>query len=63
MYVIVGLGNPGSKYEGTRHNAGFQAVDRLAALYSIEFTQKKHKALCGSGIIEGHKVLLLKPQT
>ena len=48
MYVIVGLGNPGRKYEGTRHNAGFQAVDRLAALYSIEFTQKK---------------LLLKPQT
>lgn len=63
MYVIVGLGNPGSRYERTRHNAGFRTVDRLAAGYGIEFSQKKHRALCGAGVIEGQKVLLLKPQT
>ena len=63
MYVIVGLGNPGSRYERTRHNAGFRMVDRLAAGYRIEFSQKKHRALCGAGMIEGQKVLLLKPQT
>lgn len=63
MFVIAGLGNPGSKYENTRHNVGFRVIDRLAAKYGIEMSQKKHKALCGSGIVEGHKVLLMKPQT
>ncbi len=63
MYVIVGLGNPGSKYEGTRHNAGYQVLDCLASSYRIEINQRKHRALCGTGVIEGHKVLLVKPQT
>ena len=63
MFVIVGLGNPEKKYETTRHNAGFLAVDALAAKYGINITEKKHKALCGSGYIEGVKVILVKPQT
>ena len=63
MFVIVGLGNPGKKYETTRHNAGFLAIDALAQKYGIPVTEKKHKALCGSGYIEGIKVILVKPQT
>ncbi len=63
MFVIVGLGNPGKKYEGTRHNAGFIAIDALADKYGIAMSEKKHKAICGTGVIEGVKVLLVKPQT
>ena len=63
MFVIVGLGNPGKKYENTRHNVGFMAIDALAEKYGISVTEKKHKALCGTGVIEGVKVMLVKPQT
>lgn len=63
MYIIAGLGNPGSKYEKTRHNVGFQVIDRLAVKYHIDINMKKHKAVCGTGVIEGRKVLLVKPQT
>lgn len=63
MYIIAGLGNPTSKYEGTRHNVGFDAIDILAEKYNIKVDNAKHKALCGSGIIGGEKVLLIKPQT
>ena len=63
MFVIVGLGNPGKKYENTRHNAGFIAIDALADKYGISISEKKHKALCGSGYIEGNKVILVKPET
>lgn len=63
MFVIVGLGNPDKKYEKTRHNIGFDVIDALADKYNIDIKEKKHKALCGSGIIEGIKVLLVKPQT
>ena len=63
MFIIVGLGNPGTKYEGTRHNIGFKVIDAIADKYNINITEKKHKALCGSGVIEGMKVLLVKPQT
>lgn len=63
MFIIAGLGNPGKKYENTRHNAGFMAIDALAEKYGISVTEKKHKALCGTGIINGVKVLLVKPQT
>ncbi len=63
MYVIAGLGNPTSKYKGTRHNVGFDMIDMLAKKYNIRVKDKKHKALCGSGMIEGQKVLLIKPQT
>ena len=63
MYIIVGLGNPTSKYDKTRHNVGFDTIDALADKYSINVNNAKHKALCGQGIIEGEKVLLMKPQT
>ena len=63
MYIIAGLGNPGKEYMGTRHNAGFSVIDVLADRYRIDVSEKKHKALCGRGVIEGQKVLLLKPQT
>lgn len=63
MYVIAGLGNPDKKYEKTRHNVGFDVIDAMAQKYNVELTEKKHKALCGSGYIAGQKVLLVKPQT
>ncbi|WHH57605.1 aminoacyl-tRNA hydrolase [Petroclostridium sp. X23] len=63
MHLIVGLGNPGSKYAGTRHNVGFEIIDYLAALYHIKVEKIKHKALIGEGLIQGKKVVLAKPQT
>lgn len=63
MIVIAGLGNPTDKYRGTRHNVGFEAIDRIASDYGITVETYKHKALCGKGIIAGQKVLLMKPQT
>lgn len=63
MYIIAGLGNPTSKYEGTRHNVGFEAIDILAKKYGIKVNLAKHKSLCGSGVIGGEKVLIMKPQT
>ena len=63
MYLIAGLGNPTREYEKTRHNVGFSVIDVLADKYNIDVSDRKHKALCGKGIIEGEKVLLLKPQT
>ena len=63
MYIIAGLGNPGSRYAHTRHNCGFDALDILAARYRIDTGTKKWKGLVGTGTIEGQKVLLVKPQT
>ena len=63
MKIIVGLGNPGEKYEKTRHNAGFDVIDLLAETYGIETAQEKHRAKIGKGRIEGVPVLLVKPQT
>ena len=63
MYVIAGLGNPTAKYEKTRHKVGFDVIDRLAEKYNIRVSDNRQKALCGTGIIEGEKVLLVKPQT
>ena len=63
MYLIVGLGNPGREYEHTRHNAGFDAIDVLAGKLGADVKDKKHKGLCGKGMIAGEKVILLKPQT
>lgn len=63
MFLIVGLGNPGKQYEHTRHNVGFDVMDALADKYNISISEKKHKALCGKGVIEGQKVVLAKPQT
>ena len=63
MFIIAGLGNPDKKYENTRHNIGFDFIDALGAKYNIPVKEKKHKALVGTGYIEGVKVLLVKPQT
>ncbi len=62
-YLVVGLGNPGSEYERTRHNAGFMAIDRISERCSCSVKQSKFKALIGSTTIAGHTVLLMKPQT
>lgn len=63
MYIIVGLGNPTLKYEGTRHNAGFEVIDKLADQYNIPVESRKNRAFVGKGMIDGQKVLLAKPQT
>lgn len=63
MYIIAGLGNPTKEYDKTRHNVGFAVIDALADRYGIDVREKKHKALCGKGVIEGQKVILAKPQT
>lgn len=63
MKVIIGLGNPGKKYEDTRHNAGFLAIDKINDKWNIPVQQNKFRALVGEGRIEGEKVLLVKPQT
>lgn len=63
MYIIAGLGNPGSRYEKTRHNCGFEAIDLLAERCGISLKDRKFKSLCGNGVIDGQKVLLMKPLT
>lgn len=63
MYIIVGLGNPGQKYDQTRHNVGFDAIDKLANKHGIKVDKLKHRALLGEGRIGNDKVLLVKPQT
>lgn len=63
MYIIAGLGNPTAKYEKTRHNVGFDVIDVLAKKYNIKVTENKNKALYGTGLIDGEKVMLIKPQT
>ncbi len=61
--VVVGLGNPGRKYERTRHNAGFLAVDELARRFGIDISQEKSHSLIGRGRIETGQIVLAKPQT
>ena len=63
MFLIVGLGNPGKEYDGTRHNIGFAAVDYIADKYNIELNRIKFKGVFGEGFIDGKKVILLKPTT
>jgi PTH1 family peptidyl-tRNA hydrolase len=63
MKIIVGLGNPGKKYEGTRHNAGFMVIDRFAEKLEIKIEKKKFSALIGETTVKGEKCLLVKPQT
>jgi peptidyl-tRNA hydrolase, PTH1 family len=62
-YLIVGLGNPGPKYEGTRHNIGFMAVDRFARRHGMELNQQKFHGRYGKGHAAGQDVVLLEPQT
>lgn len=63
MYLIAGLGNPTKKYEHTRHNIGFDVIDYLAEQYNISMSTRKFKGICGTGAVDGAKVLFLKPQT
>lgn len=63
MYIIAGLGNPGREYDGSRHNVGFLTLDELAKRYNIDIRERAHRALIGKGMIEGIKVILVKPQT
>ncbi len=63
LIIIAGLGNPGRKYENTRHNAGFLTIDLLSKKFGIKVDRLRHKALTGDGIIDGVRVLLVKPQT
>jgi PTH1 family peptidyl-tRNA hydrolase len=62
-YIVAGLGNPGKKYDMTRHNAGFMAVDRIAESAGVKIDRLRFKGLCGTAVIGGKKVLLLKPGT
>ena len=63
MYLIIGLGNPENEYKNTRHNMGFNTINILAEKYNIQLNKNKFDAICGDGIIEGKKVVLVKPQT
>ena len=62
-YMIVGLGNPGVKYDGTRHNVGFEVIDRLAKRFNCSVTKSKYNALYGRCTIGDTDCLLVKPQT
>ncbi len=62
-YIIVGLGNPDTKYQFTRHNAGFLTVDRIAEKAGASLDRLKYKSCCGTAEIEGKRVLLMKPTT
>lgn len=63
MYLIVGLGNPGREYQNTRHNIGYDVIDRLAEAENISVLEKKHKAVIGKGLVAGEKCVLAKPVT
>jgi peptidyl-tRNA hydrolase, PTH1 family len=63
MFLVAGLGNPGEEYALTPHNMGFLTVDRLAERHAIRITRKDSNALVGVGEIDGHPVMLAKPQT
>ena len=62
-FLIVGLGNPGPRYAGNRHNVGFMAVDRLADVAGISIARSKFKAQYGTGDLDGASLVLLKPET
>lgn len=63
QWLIIGLGNPGSEYRGTRHNAGFAVVDAVATAHSIRVDRKLHRSLAGFGQVQGIRVCLAKPLT
>lgn len=63
MWLIIGLGNPGTQYQNNRHNIGFMAVDEIIRRHNFSEPKKKFQALVTEGVIGGEKVLLMKPQT
>lgn len=63
MYLIIGLGNPEEEYSQTRHNMGFNTINKIAQKYKIEVNKNKYQGLYETTIIEGKKAILLKPQT
>ena len=63
MYIIAGLGNPGTQYSDTRHNAGFMTIDMISREFGIKMNRIKYKAVIGEGTIGGQGVVLAKPQT
>lgn len=62
-YLIVGLGNPGSAYDNTRHNIGFCAAERMASRLGVKIGKKKFRSLCAEAVFSGEKLLIIKPQT
>ena len=63
LFLIAGLGNPEEDYSNTRHNMGFDTINKLAKQYEIELSRSNFEGIYGTGIIENEKVILLKPQT
>lgn len=63
MFLVVGLGNPGSEYKGTRHNVGFMAVDELVRRHNFTSWRKRFRGETSEGTINGKKIIVLKPQT
>jgi len=63
MYLIIGLGNPEEEYSKTRHNMGFNTINKIAKQYNIEINKNKNQGLYETAIIEGKKAILVKPQT
>ena len=62
-YLVTGLGNYGAKYQNTRHNAGFIAIDSMATKYGVKVNKVKHYSLMGEFEYDGKRILLQKPQT
>ncbi|MBI4575698.1 MAG: aminoacyl-tRNA hydrolase, partial [Planctomycetes bacterium] len=63
MKLVVGLGNPGPAYRGTRHNVGFLVADRFAQIHHMDLTRTRFRALVGDGVVWDEKVVVAKPQT
>jgi peptidyl-tRNA hydrolase, PTH1 family len=61
--LIIGLGNPGARFDGTRHNIGFEVIDKLSESLNIPMQQAKFKGMYGSNLVDGEKIYLLKPLT
>ena len=62
-WIVAGLGNPGQKYEDTRHNAGFLALDHMCKSWGVPVKRLKFQSLCGDGFVAGQRVLFLRPST
>lgn len=63
MKIIIGLGNPEKEYKNTRHNVGFEVINKISSDYNIDINKLKFKAHIGEGFISSQKVMLVKPQT